>query len=101
MAELTGRRVAFLATNGFEDSELTSPWDAVTAAGATATMIAPEGEEITGKNGHEQRVDTSSRDADAGGFDALVLPGGVVNADQLRMDEPSVCLLYTSPSPRD
>lgn len=90
MAELTGRRVAFLATDGFEDSELTSPWDAVTQAGATATMIAPAGAEITGKNGHAQPVDGLSRDADATAFDALVLPGGVVNADHLRMDQPSI-----------
>lgn len=89
---LTGSRVAFLATDGFEDSELTSPWDAVTAEGASATLIAPEGGKITGKNGHEQSVDLTAADTTADQFDALVLPGGVVNADHLRMDEPSIAL---------
>lgn len=90
MAKLTDKRVAFLATNGFEDSELTSPWDAVTGGGATAMMIAPEGAEITGKNGHVQTVELAAADASADDFDALVLPGGVVNADHLRLDKPSI-----------
>ena len=84
---LTGNRVAFLATDGFEDSELTSPWEAVTAEGASATLIAPDGAAITGKNGHEQPVDLKAADASADQFDALVLPGGVVNADFLRVNE--------------
>lgn len=87
---LTGNRVAFLATDGFEDSELTSPWEAVTAQGASATMVAPDGAAITGKNGHEQAVDLHSAEATADQFEALVLPGGVVNADHLRMDAASV-----------
>ena len=83
-------RVAFLATDGFEDSELTSPWEAVTAAGASATMVAPDGAEITGKNGHTQAVDLTAAKASADDFEALVLPGGVVNADQLRLDKDSI-----------
>jgi len=90
MAELDGRKVAFLLTDGFEDSELTSPWSAVTDAGAEATLVSPTDGSVTGKNGHEQRVDRSAASADAAGFDALVLPGGVVNADHLRLDEDSV-----------
>ncbi len=90
MTELNGKRVAFLATDGYEDSELTSPWDAVTDAGADVTLVAPEDGTITGKNGHVQKVDLLSGAADAGDFDALVLPGGVVNADHLRMDAASV-----------
>lgn len=86
MTDLNGKKVAFLATNGYEDSELTSPWQAVTAAGATAVMIAPEGDDIEGKNGHRQPVDVLVSAADADQFDALVLPGGVLNADHLRMD---------------
>ena len=42
MASLDGKKVAFLLTNGFEDSELTSPWDAVTEAGAQAVLVSPE-----------------------------------------------------------
>jgi len=83
---LTGNRVAFLATDGFEDSELTSPWEAVTTEGASATLIAPDGAAITGKNGHEQAVDLKAADASADQFDALVLPGGTINADTLRID---------------
>lgn len=90
MAQLTDSRVAFLATDGFEDSELTSPWEAVTAAGANATMVAPDGSEITGKNGHRQHVDLRAAEAEASDFDALVLPGGVVNADHLRMDQDAI-----------
>jgi protease I len=90
MATLTGKRVAFLATDGFEDSELTSPWEAVQAEGAAATLIAPSEGAITGKNGHEQRVDLTASSASADDYDALVLPGGVVNADHLRLDQPSI-----------
>ncbi|MEX1079524.1 MAG: type 1 glutamine amidotransferase domain-containing protein [Homoserinimonas sp.] len=90
MASLTNKKIAFVATNGFEDSELTSPWQAVTDAGGTPVMIAPESGAIEGKNGHSQPVEKVSGDADASEFDALVLPGGVVNADHLRMDAASV-----------
>lgn len=90
MATLTGKKVAFLATNGFEDSELTSPWQAVSEAGATVVMVSPESGTIEGKNGHTQSVDTTTSEVDASEFDALVLPGGVVNADHLRMDEAAV-----------
>lgn len=90
MSELQGKRIAFVATDGFEDSELTSPWDAVTAAGASAVMLAPAAGTITGKNGHEQPVDYVLGQVSADSFDALVLPGGVVNADHLRMDSEAV-----------
>jgi protease I len=90
MSQLTGKRVAFVATDGFEDSELTSPWRAVTDAGAEAVMVAPKSGSVTGKNGHVQAVDAVTADVDAGAFHALVLPGGVVNADHLRMDAPAV-----------
>lgn len=90
MTDLTGKRIAFLSTDGFEDSELTSPWAAVTDAGATAVLVSPEAGSIEGKNGHTQPVDETSGSADANAYDALVLPGGVVNADHLRMDGASV-----------
>ena len=90
MTSISEAKVAFLATDGYEDSELTSPWNAVTQTGASAQMISPESGTITGKNGHEQIVDLAVGDADPAGFDALVLPGGVVNADHLRMDGASV-----------
>lgn len=95
MTSISDAQVAFLATNGYEDSELTSPWKAVTGAGATATMVSPESDEITGKNGHVQAVDQPVADASADDFDALVLPGGVVNGDHLRMDRASIDFVRT------
>ncbi|MBN9607441.1 MAG: type 1 glutamine amidotransferase [Actinomycetales bacterium] len=88
--DITGTTVAFIVTDGFEDSELTRPWEAVTEAGGTPVLLAPEAGTVTGKNGHEQTVDRVVADASAGDFDALVLPGGVVNADHLRLHEPAV-----------
>ncbi|MFP5417333.1 MAG: type 1 glutamine amidotransferase domain-containing protein [Actinomycetes bacterium] len=90
MAELDGKRIAFLLTDGYEDSELTSPWEAVTAAGAEAVLVAPKSGTIEGKRGHQAKVDLESSAADPADYDALVLPGGVVNADHLRMDDRAV-----------
>ncbi|HEX6887034.1 MAG TPA: type 1 glutamine amidotransferase domain-containing protein [Candidatus Nanopelagicales bacterium] len=91
--ELRGRRVAFLATNGFEDSELTSPWEAVTRAGAEAVLVSPAGGAITGEHGHEHPVDLPVGQARARDFDALVLPGGVGNGDKVRMDPHAVAFV--------
>jgi len=93
MTDLTGRTVAFLATDGFEDAELTSPWEAVTRAGATAVLVSTGTGTITGKKGHEATVDRSSASASADDFDALVLPGGVVNGDTIRTDDAAVALV--------
>jgi protease I len=90
MTDLSGKKVAFLATSGYEDSELTSPWDAVRLASGEPVMVSPTSDRIEGKNGHLQKVDLSPAEADASEFAALVLPGGVVNADNLRMDADSV-----------
>jgi protease I len=93
MAQLSGKRVAFLATDGFEDSELTAPWDAVTGAGAEAVLVAPSTGAIAGKRGHEASADVAVAEARAEDFDGLVLPGGVVNGDHLRMDQRAVALV--------
>lgn len=93
MSHLTGKTVAFLATDGFEDSELTSPWQAVTEHGATAVLVSSDGGTITGKNGHEAHVDRTTADAAATDFDALVLPGGVANGDKIRLDEKAVAFV--------
>ncbi|WP_130013688.1 type 1 glutamine amidotransferase domain-containing protein [Serinicoccus sediminis] len=90
MASLDGKTVAFLLTDDFEDSELTSPWDAVVEAGGTAHLISLEAGSVTGKNGHTQDVDLVVTDADPASYDALVLPGGVGNADNLRMNDDAV-----------
>lgn len=83
---LNGKKVAFLSTDGFEDSELTSPWEAVTKAGAEATLVALESGQIEGKKGTTLDVDQVVADADPTQFDALVLPGGTLNSDKLRVD---------------
>lgn len=87
---IEGKTVAFLVTDGYEDSELTEPWAAVTSAGGTAVLVSPKTGHVEGKKGHRQDVDRAVADSVAEGFDALVLPGGVVNADHLRMDDDSV-----------
>lgn len=87
---ISGKTVAFLLTDGFEDSELTDPWQAVEAAGGSPVLVAPKPGKVEGKKGHTQKVDRAVPDAVAGSFDALVLPGGVVNADHLRMNDDAV-----------
>ncbi|WP_353988580.1 type 1 glutamine amidotransferase domain-containing protein [Ruicaihuangia caeni] len=90
MTNLDGKTVAFLLTDGYEDSELTSPWQAVTDAGGNAVLVAPKSGVVEGKKGHSQAVDRAADSVTADEFDALMLPGGVVNSDHLRMDEPSI-----------
>ena len=92
---LDGKTVAFLtAQEGIEEVELKEPWSAVKDAGGTPMLIAPESGEIQAFN-HLDRsstytVDQSLEDADPDDYDALVLPGGVANPDELRTDERAV-----------
>ena len=88
--DLTGKKIAFLATEGFEDSELTEPWKAVEHAGGTPELISVKRGEIHGKNDTPVSVDRTVDDADASEYDGLVLPGGLNNPDKLRMDERAV-----------
>jgi len=85
---IAGKRVAILATNGFEQSELKKPKQALEEAGATTAVIAPEDGEIKGWNendwGESVKVDETLDNANAEDFDALLLPGGVQNPDTLR-----------------
>lgn len=90
---LENKKIAILATDGFEDSELTSPRDAVAEAGATITVISTETGEIVGKNGEKVTVDQTTVDANAADFDALILPGGTGNADTIRTDEKAVAFV--------
>jgi protease I len=87
---LEGKTIAFLATDGVEDSELREPKKAVTGAGAEAHVVSIKEGEIEGKKGSTFKVDKLVRDVDAGDYDGLVLPGGVANPDKLRMDEKAV-----------
>jgi protease I len=94
--ELQGKRVAFLATDMYEESELKQPWHAVQDAGAEVVLVSLHDGEITALNEQELKpgathpVDQTVEEADAGEFDALVLPGGVGNPDKLRLDENAV-----------
>jgi protease I len=91
---LQGKKVAILATNGFEQSELLEPRKALDQAGATTKVVSPVEGKIKGWNhkewGQEVPVDLSLGSANANDFDALLLPGGVMNPDQLRMNPQAV-----------
>ncbi len=92
--KLEGLRVAILATNGFEQSELFEPKIALENAGAKVSIVSLESGEIKGWNnsdwGKSIEVDIMVKDARAEDFDALQLPGGVMNPDTLRMDKDAV-----------
>ena len=92
--ELKGRRVAILATDGFEQVELTEPMKALQAAGAEAHVVAPKGGQIQGWKHHDKadhfNVDRTLDRARADDYEALVLPGGVVNPDALRLEPKAI-----------
>lgn len=88
-------RVAFLVANeGIEQVELTKPWDAITKAGGRPELIAPQSGKAQAVNHLEPAdkfdVDGTTADLEVANYDAVVLPGGVANPDQLRMDEKAV-----------
>ena len=91
---LDGRKVAVLATNGFEQSELEKPVAALKAAGAQVDVISLERGDIQGmehdEKGRKVAVDHALSSAKASDYDALVLPGGVANPDTLRMEPSAV-----------
>ena len=92
--KLQGKKIAFLATDGFEQVELTRPWDAVREAGADAYLISLESGKILGFNHTEPAdkfdVDITIDKVSASDFDGLVLPGGVHNPDSLRTNDKAV-----------
>jgi len=87
---LQGKRVAMLVENGFEQIELTEPRKALLDAGAEAHVVSPVKGKVKGWNfkewGDEVSVDKPLDQADPNDYDALVLPGGVMNPDKLRMN---------------
>ena len=93
-SNLNGKKIAILATDGFEQSELLEPRKAFNEAGATTIVIAPKSGEIRGWNtkqwGESVKVDKTLDNANPSDYDALVLPGGVMNPDRLRMDPGAV-----------
>ncbi|HKC55512.1 MAG TPA: type 1 glutamine amidotransferase domain-containing protein [Vicinamibacterales bacterium] len=92
--QLKGKRVAALATNGFEQDELVKPRKALEDAGAKVDVVSPEAGRIRGWKhkdwGDEVSVDRTLDQAKADEYDALLLPGGVMNPDRLRMDPRAV-----------
>jgi deglycase len=92
--KLNGKRVAILATDGVEEVELTEPRKALDAAGAKTTLISPKSGKIKAWQhdhwGNELDVDLSLDSAKADDFDALMLPGGVMNPDRLRTEKRAV-----------
>jgi protease I len=91
MTDLSSKRVAVLATDYFEEAELTEPVKALKEAGARVDIIAPKSGEIKGLKhvdpGQAVKVDKTLDEANPDDYDALVLPGGAINADHLRMEE--------------
>src|SRR5688572_6505202 len=94
MHALSGKKVAFLAADGVELVELTEPWHALQEAGASVQLISLFTGEIQGVH-HDRkadmfRVDKVIDDANAADYDGLVLPGGVMNPDVLRVNRAAV-----------
>jgi protease I len=92
--ELKGKKIAFLAADMFEQVELTEPWKALEQAGAELDLVSLKDGEIQGFNHYDKagsfKVDKAVEEASANDYDALVLPGGVGNPDNLRQDENAV-----------
>lgn len=97
MTKLNEACVAILATDGYQQDELLSPRDALEEAGASIDIIAPQAGEICGWLDGDWAdavaVDKTSQEANPEDYDALVLPGGVLNPDQLRMNEAALAFI--------
>jgi protease I len=94
MAALSGKRVAIITENGFEEVELTSPKQELEAAGAEVDIVSPQKDKVKAWNHDhwsiELPVDVSIDEADADSYDALMIPGGVLNPDKMRLNEKCV-----------
>ena len=94
MHDISGKRVAILATNGFEQSELEVPLKKLREAGATVEVVSLEAGEIKGwdekDGGRAVKVDRTLGEAKASDYDALVLPGGQINPDLLRVEKAAI-----------
>ncbi|HWV57300.1 MAG TPA: type 1 glutamine amidotransferase domain-containing protein [Longimicrobiales bacterium] len=97
--DLTGKRIAILVEDGVEQVELTEPRQALEDAGATTELISPRSGRVRAWNftewGGEFDVDRPLDDADPADYDALLLPGGVMNPDRLRTNERAVKFVRT------
>jgi len=92
--KLTDKRVAILVADGFEQVELTEPRKALDDAGATTEIVSPAGDLVKGWQhtvwGDKFDVDVKLDDADSADYDALLLPGGVINPDKLRLEPKAI-----------
>ncbi|MBM7052294.1 type 1 glutamine amidotransferase domain-containing protein [Rothia sp. ZJ1223] len=98
MADLTGKKVLALASQGLEQIELTSPREALEGAGATVTLASPDGKEFQGMEGDWEKKDFFTpelkvSEAKAEDYDALLLPGGTLNADAMRLNKDARALV--------
>jgi protease I len=95
--QIQGKKIAILATHGFEQSELEVPRDKLKEAGATVHVVSPEKGEIKGWQmkdwGRPVKVDRSLDEVSANDYDALVLPGGQINPDLLRINDKALKLI--------
>jgi protease I len=93
-SNLKGKKIAILATDGFEQSELMEPRKALDAAGAQTEVVSPNAGKIKGWDhtdwGQSVKVDKTLENANAQDYDGLILPGGVINPDHLRMNPKAV-----------
>jgi protease I len=91
MADLKGKRIAIIVTDGFEQIEMTSPREALDKAGAKTVLVSPKDGKVQGFKHHDKAdsfdVDLPLSKANAAEFDAVVLPGGVINGDALRIEK--------------
>ncbi|HLG40744.1 MAG TPA: DJ-1/PfpI family protein, partial [Chitinophagaceae bacterium] len=94
MAKLSGKKVAILTENGFEEVELTSPKKALEEAGAEVHIVSPQKDKVKAwDHDHwsiELPVDIVVENADVEDYDALVIPGGVINPDKMRINQDCV-----------
>jgi len=94
MKSIKGKRIAMLTETGFEEVELTGPKQALEEAGAKVDIVSPQKETVKAWNRDhwsvELKVDKNIRDVKEDDYDALVLPGGVLNPDKLRTNEDAV-----------
>lgn len=97
MTGIKQSKILIISTNGFEQSELEVPRDKLTQAGARVTLASPDGKTIMGWDktdwGRPAEVDMAIKDAKEGDFTALVIPGGVMNPDKLRVDDDAMNLV--------
>lgn len=97
MGKLTEKKIAILTEDGFEEIELTSPKEALEEAGATVHIVSPKNDVVRAKSGDEwkgdYKVDQPLDGASADDYDGLLIPGGVINPDKLRVNETALAFV--------